>query len=128
MFSDLFVATPGEAPQLAASEDPYAVWPSVSLKHVLELEWLGFARAARTDVFDEPLVDEGGCVVRPMTRHVLQRLVSQSADERAALARAWQQAAFPAWPVQAVERLLEELRALAARARREGKAILYRSP
>jgi len=126
--SDLFVATPGEAPQLAASPDPFSTWPSVSLKHVLELEWLGFARAARTDVFDEPLVEEPGCVVRPMTRHVIQRLASQSPDDREALARAWQAEAFPQWPVAAVERVLEELKQLAARAKREGKAVLYRLP
>lgn len=123
--SDLFVATPGEAPQLAASEDPFARWHSVSLKDVLELEWLGLAKAARTDVFEEPLFDEKGCTVRPMTRHVLQRLAELSSEGRAALAVAWKAEAFSAWPVEAIERVLEELEGLAERARGEGKALLY---
>ena len=125
--SDLFVATPGEAPQLAASDDPFVRWHSLSLKDVLELEWLALQRAARTDVFDEPLVEEPHAVVRPMTRHVVQRLAALEPEALTALAGAWQAEAFPAWPLEAVERVLVELQALAARARREGRAVLYLS-
>jgi hypothetical protein len=127
VYSDLFVATPGEAPQLAAAEQPYRRWYSVSLKHVLELEWLAFAKAARTDVFEEPLVEEGSHVVRPMTRHVLQRLATLDPVERTSLAEAWkaEAEAFAKWPLEAVERVLEELKDLAGRASREGKAVLY---
>jgi hypothetical protein len=125
--SDLFVATPGEARQLAAAESPFVRWHSVSLKDVLELEWLAFAKAARTDIFEEPLVEEDARIVRPMTRHVVQRLATLEGEERRSLAEAWKAEAhaFAAWPLEAVERVLEELKALASRAKAEGKAVLY---
>jgi hypothetical protein len=127
LYSDLFVATPGEAPQVATLDERFERWHSVSLKNVLELEWLALARAARTDVFEEPLVEEKSCVVRPMTRHVLQRLAGLQPAERTSLATEWKSHAerFAAWPLEAVERVLRELEDLAARASREGKAVLY---
>lgn len=126
-YSDLFVATPGEAPLVASTEAPFDRWHSVSLKDVLELEWMAFAAAARTDVFDEPLVEEATRVVRPMTRHVVQRLAALEPEERRSLAEAWKTAAdnFAQWPLEAVERVLNELSELATRASREGKAVLY---
>lgn len=127
MYSDLFVATPGDAPQLATADDAFARWHSVSLKDVLELEWMALAKAARTDVFEEPLVEDPSCVVRPMTRHVLARLAGLEPKERTSLAEAWkaEAEAFARWPLEAVERVLSELKDLAERASREGKAVLY---
>ena len=126
-YSDFFVAAPGEALQLAADVDPFSRWHSVSIKHVLELEWLALARAVRTDVLDEPLEESKSHVVRPMTRHVLQKLAGLPEAERRSLAEAWRAEAeqLSGWPVEAVERVLEELKDLAGRASREGKAVLY---
>jgi nitrate reductase assembly molybdenum cofactor insertion protein NarJ len=47
--------------------------------------------------------------------------------ERRALAESWRREAeqLAQWPVEAVERVLEELKDLAGRASREGKAVLY---
>ncbi|MBK7859512.1 MAG: hypothetical protein IPJ65_12990 [Archangiaceae bacterium] len=127
MYSDLFVATPGEAPQLVTEQEPFRRWHSVSIKDVLEREWLAFAKAARTDVFEEPLVDDRTHVVRPITRHVLQRLAQLDPAERTSLAQAWKAESerLSHWPVEAVERVLTELKDLAERASREGKAVLY---
>ena len=125
--SDLFVATPGEAPLVASTAEPFERWHSVSFKDVLELEWMAFAAAARTDVFDEPLVEGADRVVRPMTRHVVKKLAALEPEERRSLAAAWKTAAdtFAQWPLEAVERVLFELSELASRASREGKAVLY---
>jgi acyl-CoA reductase-like NAD-dependent aldehyde dehydrogenase len=127
LYSDLFVAAAGEAPLVASVEERFDRWHSVSLKDVLELEWMALAKAARTDVFEEPLVEERSCVVRPMTHHVLQRLATHDAAQRRTLAEAWKAAAdnFAQWPVEAVERVVTELEDLARRASREGKAVLY---
>ena len=127
MYSDLFVATPGEAPQVASVDERFDRWHSVSLKNVLELEWMAFAKVARTEIFDEPLVEDKTCVVRPMSRHMLQRLATLEPQTRRELATAWKAEAdaFAQWPVEAVERVLGELKDLADRASREGKAVLY---
>jgi hypothetical protein len=128
-YSDLFVAAESDAQAIATADDAFERWHSVSLKDVLELEWMAFAKAARTDVFGEPLFldQDGGRVVCAMTEHVQRRLAAIAVDERRALARTWRSHAenLAAWPDEAMDRALAEVCALAQRALAEQKSVLY---
>jgi hypothetical protein len=128
-YSDLFVAAESDAQAIATADDAFERWHSVSLKDVLELEWMAFAKAARTDVFGEPLFldEDGGRVVCAMTGHVQQKLAVMAPPERLELARSWRKHAenFAAWPDEAVDRALAEVCALAQRALTEQQSVLY---
>jgi hypothetical protein len=128
-YSDLFVAAESDAQAVATADDAFERWHSVSLKDVLELEWMAFAKAARTDVFGEPLfLDESaGRVVCAMTEHVQAKLAAIADDDRRSLARDWRKHAenFAAWPDEAVDRALAGVCELARRARDEHKSVLY---
>jgi hypothetical protein len=128
-YSDLFVAAESDAQAIATADDAFERWHSVSLKDVLELEWMAFAKAARTDVFGEPLfLDEGaGRAVCAMTEHVQAKLAALTGEDRRSLARDWRKHAenFAGWPDDAVDRALAEVCALAQRANAEQKSVLY---